>query len=169
MARPGRRSLIKKISITKPAKSGLNRQSMKVEEVPQDNGMIGDYGHEVCYAVGANGRYTLAPSIGWEAKNIVNDQAWALIAEETARVHRLVQRGELSPIAYYQARHQMDMGLLASYVGMARWRVKRHRRPKIFARLPERILERYAGVFGVTVDQLRTVPDFFSPEQVKRR
>ena len=84
---------------------------MKVEEVPQDNGMIGDYGHEVCYAVGADGRYTLAPSLGWEAKNIVNDQAWALIVEETAKVHRLVRQGELSPIAYHQARHQMDVGL----------------------------------------------------------
>ncbi len=129
--------------------------------------MIGNYGHEVCYVVGADGKYTLAQSLGWEAKNIVNDQAWALIVEETARVHRLVRQGELSPLAYHQARHQMDAGLLASYVGMARWRVKRHRRPKIFARLPERILQRYAGVFGITVDQLKTVPDSFSPELIK--
>jgi len=142
---------------------------MKVEEVPQDNGMIGDYGHEVCYAVDSKGRYTLAPSLGWEAKNIVNDQAWAMIEAETAKVHRLVKSGELSPIAYYQARHQMDVGLLASYVGMARWRVKRHRKPKIFARLPERILRRYATVFKVSVAQLQTVPDSFAPEQVKHR
>lgn len=142
---------------------------MKVEEVPQDNGMIGDYGREVCYAVGADGKYILAPSLGWEAKNIVNDQAWAMIAEEAARVHRLVRQGELSPIAFYQARHQMDLGLLADYMGMARWRVKRHRRPKIFARLPERILRRYAEIFGITLDELKTVPDSFSPDSIKQR
>jgi hypothetical protein len=142
---------------------------MKIEEVPQDKGMIGEYGHEVCYAVGENGRYTLSPSLGWEAKNIVNDQAWAVIAEETGRVHSLVQSGELSPIAYYQAKHQMDISLLAHYVGMARWRVKRHRRPAIFRRLPERILRRYATVFGVTPAELQTVPATFSPELIRHR
>jgi hypothetical protein len=142
---------------------------MKVEEVPQDKGMIGDYGHEVCYAVGENGRYTLSQSLGWEAKNVVNDQAWAVIAEETRRMHILVQSGTLSPIAYYQAKHQMDIALLARYVDMARWRVKRHRRPEIFRRLPERILQRYATVFGMSLAELKSVPETFSPELVRHR
>lgn len=142
---------------------------MKIDEVPQDKGMIGDYGHEVCYAVGSNGRYTLVPSLGWEAKNVVNDQAWSVIALETAKMHALVQKGELSPIAYYQAKHQMDIGLLARYVDMARWRVKRHRRPKVFNRLPERILGRYARVFGVSLAELKTVPATFAPDLLRRR
>ncbi len=142
---------------------------MKVDEVPQDKGMIGDYGHEVCYAVGSNGRYTLSPSLGWEAKNVVNDQAWSVIAQETAKMHALVQSGELSPIAYYQAKHQMDIGLLARYVDMARWRVKRHRRPEVFDRLPERILRRYATVFGVSLAELKTVPATCTPDLIRRR
>jgi hypothetical protein len=142
---------------------------MKVEEVPQDKGMIGDYGHEVCYAVGDNGRYILSPSLGWEAKNVVNDQAWAVIAKETRRMHQMVQNGELSPIAYYQAKHQMDICLLARYVNMAGWRVRRHRRPVIFRKLPERILHRYATVFGVSMEELKTVPQTFTPELIRRR
>jgi hypothetical protein len=142
---------------------------MKVEEVPQDKGMIGDYGHEVCYAVASNGKYTLSPSLGWEAKNVVNDQAWALIAVETERAYRSVKNGELSPIAYHQARHQMDIGLLASYVDMARWRVIRHRKPAVFRRLPERILQKYAMVFGVTIAELQTVPEAFSQELIRHR
>lgn len=142
---------------------------MKVTEVPQDKGMIGDYGHEICYAVGDNGRYTLSPSLGWEAKNAVNDQAWEVITEETRRMHALVQSGKLSPIAYYQAKHQMDIGLLACYVGMARWRVKRHRRPEIFRRLPERILQRYAVIFGVSMAELKTIPTTFIPELIRHR
>jgi len=142
---------------------------MKVAEVPQDNGMIGDFGHEVCYAVDDNGRYTLSPSLGWEVKNIVNDQAWAVIVEETRRVHQLVQSGKLSPIAYYQARHQMDIGLLARYVDMARWRVKMHRRPKIFQRLSEQIFERYAAVFGVSTAELKNIPKIFTSEIIFNR
>jgi hypothetical protein len=142
---------------------------MKITDVPQDNGMIGDYGHEICYAVGDNGRYILSPSLGWEAKNVVNDQAWEVIIEETRRMHALVQSGKLSPIAYYQAKHQMDIGLLSSYVGMAGWRVKRHRRPEVFRRLPERILERYATVFGVSMAELKTIPTTFTPELIRNR
>jgi hypothetical protein len=142
---------------------------MKVEEVPQDKGMIGDYGHEVCYAVGDDGRYTLSPSLGWEAKNVVNDQAWQVIAEETRCMHQRVQSGELSPIAYYQAKHQMDIGLLARYVDMAAWRVKRHRRPEIFRTLPERILLKYAKVFGLSTTELKSVPQIFAPELIRQR
>lgn len=142
---------------------------MKVEEVPQDKGMIGDHGHEVCYAVDSEGRYTLSPSLGWEAKNIVNDQAWGVIAEETGRVHQLVKEGRLSPVAYYQAKHQMDLGLLARYVCMSRWRVRRHRAPKVFSKLPERILQKYAAVFGISMYELKNIPETFSPELIQRR
>ncbi len=142
---------------------------MKVAEVPQDEGMIGDAGCEVCYAVAENGKYTLSPSLGWEAKNVVNDQAWALIAEETGRMHDLVKKRKMSPIAYYQARHQMDIALLAQYVNMARWRVKRHLRPAVFDRLPDGILQRYADVFSLSLDELRAVPEFFTPDLIQHR
>ena len=142
---------------------------MKIDEVPQDKGMIGEYGREVCYAVGDDGRYQLAASLGWEAKNIVNDQAWEVIVRETAAAHAKVLAGELSPIAYYQAKHQMDLPLLATYVGMAKWRVKRHRRPAIFARLPRRILARYAEVFSISIALLQTVPATFTPDLVRQR
>ncbi len=55
---------------------------MKTSDVPQDKGMIGEYGHEVCYAVDSNGKYTLSQSLGWEPKNIVNTQAWETISED---------------------------------------------------------------------------------------
>ncbi|MEE4240728.1 MAG: hypothetical protein V2I36_04640 [Desulfopila sp.] len=141
---------------------------MKVEEVPQDKGMIGDYGREVCYAVGRNGRYRLSPSLGWEAKNIVNDQAWEVIVAEAARMHAKVKAGTVSPIAYHQAKHQMDLSLLSQYVNMARWRVRRHLKPAVFNKLPVRILQRYADVFSLTVEELQTVPPTFSPEDIRR-
>jgi len=152
-----------------PKKTLQGQVDMKVDEVPQDKGMIGDSGHEVCYAVGRNGKYTLSPSLGWEAKNVVNEQAWALIVEETERMHRLVKKRKMSPIAYYQASHQMDIGLLAQYVNMARWRVKRHLKPAIFNRLPDRILRKYAEVFALSIDELKVVPEIFQPELVQNR
>ncbi len=142
---------------------------MKTDEVPQDNGMIGDYGHEVCYAVNEDGKYTLSPSLGWEAKNIVNDQAWEAIVAETMQVHRRVLNRELSPIAYYQAKHQMDLGLLAKYAGFSRWRVWRHRKNSVFQNLPPHILAKYCEVFGITQDELRTIPEKITPELIRHR
>jgi len=135
---------------------------MKVEEVPQDRGMINEeHGCEVCYAVTDDGCYTLSRSAGWEVKNIVNDQAWSIIIEETQKAHAKVLNGDVSPIAYYAAKNQMDVSLLACYVQIAKWRVKRHYKPSIFNRLSDKLLEKYAAVFNVSVQELQQVPAKF--------
>ncbi len=135
---------------------------MKVEEVPQDRGMITEeHGCEVCYAVNSNGIYTLSKSAGWEVKNIVNDQAWSLILEETKKAHRMVLTGTLSPLAYHAARNQMDVSLLACYVQIAKWRVKRHYKPNVFNRLNDGMLGKYAAIFNVSIQELKQVPAKF--------
>ncbi len=142
---------------------------MKIDEVPQDNGMIADHGHEICYAVDENGRYRLVPSLGWEAKNIVNDQAWEVISSEAEKMYTLAKKGKVSPLAYYQAKHQMDLTLLAKYVSLPKWRVRRHMKPAVFHKLPTRILQKYCSVFAVSMDELLNLPESFSPQQVKKR
>lgn len=142
---------------------------MKIEDVPQDNGMIADYGHEICYAVDTEGKYRLIPSLGWETKNIVNDQAWKEIAMETENIYTQAKIGKLSPLAFYQAKYQMDLGLLAKYVSMAKWRVRRHMKPSVFKKLPNRILQKYASIFGIPISELQTIPSFYSHQQIKNR
>ena len=132
---------------------------MKVQEVPQDNGMIEDYGHEVCYAVNEQGKYVLAPSLGWEPKNIVNELAWDLIHRKTKETVLQIREGKLSSLAFHMANNQMDIKLLARYVRLPRWKVKRHLKPKGFKGLGTDLLNRYADIFNISVDQLLTVPD----------
>lgn len=140
---------------------------MKIEEVPQDRGMISEeHGREVCYAVDKTGQYTLSKSAGWDVKNIVNDQAWDIIVEQTRRCHQQVIDGEKSPIIYHAAKNQMDIGLLSNYVELAKWRVKRHCKPRVFNRLGDSVLEKYARVFGVTIDELKKVPEVFKKDQI---
>jgi hypothetical protein len=54
-------------------------------------------------------------------------------------------------------RSRMDLALLSQTTGIWRWRVRRHLRPAVFARLSARVLQRYADALGVTVDALREV------------
>ena len=112
---------------------------------------------EVCYAVDEDGRYGLVASAGWEPKNIANDQAWEVIAQQLAAKRLAVKAGEVSPLAYHMAKHQMDIALLAKYVGLWVWQVRRHLRPKVFNGLAPSLLAKYAELFGLTVEQLRDV------------
>jgi hypothetical protein len=133
---------------------------MKVDDVPQDMGIIdNDNLREICYAVDPEGRYVLAPSAGWEPKNIANGLAWELIRETVLDIWSKVRAGKLSPLAYHMARNQMNVGLLAQYVRYNRLRVRCHLTPAGFRRLPPDMLKRYADVFDMEVDALQAVPD----------
>ena len=131
---------------------------MLKKNVPQDGGIL-DRWHEISYAIDDDGRYVLAPSVGWKPANIANKQAWELISKQVADVIKRIQAQELSPLAYYMVKNQMDTDLLAKYVRLSRWRVRRHLKPAVFRRLKVSILERYAKIFNVSAEQLFDVPE----------
>jgi hypothetical protein len=132
---------------------------MKIEEVPQDQGMMSDERREVCYAVDAQGRYTLVPSHGWDPKNVANDQAWTQIRQRVSKVIAQVKAGKRSPLAYHMAHHQMSSGLLARYARLSRLRVWHHLRPRGYARLTPEQRRRYAEIFAIDPSELDRVPD----------
>jgi len=133
---------------------------MNKNEVPQDDGSLAKKNvHELCYAVDEQGRYTAVPSSGWEAKTLALNESLALIDERIAATKQAIAAGALSPIAYYMELHRMDLPLLANYVGIHRWFVKRHFRPKRFGKLKDKTLQKYADVFGITVAQLKSPID----------
>ena len=131
---------------------------MRQRDVPQDGGM-NEGMREITYAVDDSGRYAGVPSARLEPKTIANAPAWEVIAEDVRAQACLVREGRRSPLAYHMARHMMTVGLAADYVGLARWRVKRHLKPEVFAKLKPEILQRYADLFGLGIDALRQVPD----------
>jgi hypothetical protein len=132
---------------------------VKLEEVPQDKGMIDRNRREVCYAVDKDGHYVMAPSAGWSSKKVANDQAWHMIREKVDAVTAKVRAGELSPLAYHMARNQMNVGLLAKYVRYSRLRVWWHLRPKVFERLSDQTLKPYAELFDIEIIALKKVPN----------
>ncbi|MBU2652009.1 MAG: helix-turn-helix transcriptional regulator [Bacteroidetes bacterium] len=129
---------------------------MKKNEVPQDDAnMLEGKFREPCYVLDENGKYITVGSVGWEPKNIVMQQAWDNIHKRIARVKELVDQGRLSPLAYHMEKNQMDVRLLASYVGLSRWKVKRHLKPSGFLKLDTEILKKYADALNVTIEELR--------------
>jgi hypothetical protein len=129
---------------------------MKKSEVPQDKSSISAMNQkELCYAVDDNGNYTTALSAGWEPKTIALDNAIQDIKERTEAARQQVIAGKVSPVVYFMEMNKMDTGILAGYVGMWQWRVKRHFKPKVFSGLSDKVLAKYAEAFDITADELK--------------
>jgi hypothetical protein len=129
---------------------------MKKEEVPQDNSNLSKSNlKELCYATDENGNYTTALSTGWEPKTIALNSSIEDINERVNQAKLEVSLGKVSPIVYFMESHRMDWPTLASYVGMWTWRVKRHAKPKVFNKLSEKIISKYAAAFEISVDELK--------------
>ena len=135
---------------------------MKKSDVPQEGGVYDP--HKLTqYAVDDDGRYVTTLSSGWDVTNTSNALTWHEIRVQVRGVWDKFQAGEVSPIAYLMAAHQMDVALLAAYAGLWKWRVRRHLKPAVFKRLEPSILEKYAEVFRLSVGQLNTPP---APEKI---
>ena len=129
---------------------------MKKEEVPQDKGNLSKSDmKELVYATDEKGNYTTALSSGWEPKSIALSNSIEEINERIDAAKNQVKTGQASPILYYMELHKMDPQILASYVGIWKWRVKRHFKPNVFKRLSDKLLQKYADTFDIRVDELR--------------
>lgn len=129
---------------------------MEKENVPQhDSNLSKKNLKELVYATDENGNYTTALSTGWEPKAIALSNAIDDIKERAEEARLKVQIGEISPICYYMELNKMDLTILAGYVGMWKWRVKRHFKPAIFAKLNDKVLQKYADAFEISIAELK--------------
>lgn len=125
---------------------------MKKEDIPQDKGALPS---EISYVVDEQGRYTTGISNGWEVKKNALDIAWSDVEKRIAEAKELVIRGEKSPIYYYMQVKIMDLPIVAGYTGFWQWQIKQHLKPSVFDKLSPKKLEKYAGLFEVSLEELK--------------
>jgi hypothetical protein len=131
---------------------------MKENEVPQDEDLL-KVTREIQYAVDENGNYVQIKSTGWKIKNEILKQVWQSVDDESEEAGQAVLKGDKSPIFYYMKKNLLDISTLAKYVGILKFRVKRHLKPDVFADLNEQILEKYASFFEISIEELKKVPE----------
>ncbi len=130
---------------------------MKKEDVPQDVSALGKITTEVCYATDKEGKYITQQSRGWDVKITALDVTWKNVEERIAAARQKVMNNEASPLLFFMEKSVMDIAILAGYTGFWKWQIKRHLDPLIFKKLSNKKLLKYAGVFDVTVDELKTM------------
>ncbi len=131
---------------------------MKKNEVPQDQARAFQGHSKLLMAENEAGRYVPAPSNGWEAEEIVLDQALAEFQRLAREARQRVGSGQASPLEVHMYHERMDVQLLAQSTGLPKWRVRRHLRPGAFARLSPALRQRYAEALGKTPAQLADLP-----------
>lgn len=120
---------------------------MEMDKVPQDDSKIFQGQRKVLYAT-QNGSYQTATSTGWQTEEFATQQAVAELDEQTELARQAVANGEKSPIYYLMYKNRYDLQSLAQATGFWQWQIKRHFKPRVFAKLPEKTLAVYRGVFG---------------------
>ena len=62
--------------------------------------------------------------------------------------------GKSSPVAYYMEKILMEVPMLAAYMEIPKWRVRRHLKSTGFQKLKPGVLAKYAAIFGIPVEAL---------------
>ena len=130
---------------------------MKKEEIPQDLGALGKITGEIVYAVDESGKYSTVLSNGWEVKTAALDVAWKDVEQRINAAKEKVDRREASPILFFMELRVMDIAIVAAYTGFWKWQVKRHLKYPVFEKLSEARLRKYAELFEVSLDELKTM------------
>jgi hypothetical protein len=132
---------------------------MKINEVPQDDVPYFSEGiKKGNYALDDQGKYVMVPSKGWDVDEFINSLAFNEYEAKVEETRKAVLEGKKSPLAYYMELRQMIPEFLGKTAGIATFRVKRHLRPEIFAKLKEPVLDSYAKALSITREELKTVP-----------
>jgi hypothetical protein len=130
---------------------------MNKDDIPQDDSALTKLTREVVYAVDNTGKYVTGLSTGWDVKATALDVAWQDIEQRIDNAKQKVIIQQASPILYFMELRLMDIGIVAAYTGFWKWRIKQHLKPLVFKKLPEKILKKYAEVFNISVQELKTM------------
>ncbi|NIY90928.1 hypothetical protein [Vibrio diazotrophicus] len=132
---------------------------MEANKVPQDHSSTYANNAKALYATSESGEYSVVKSSGWEAEELVTKQALNEFERQAIAAYKRVKSGDRSPLYYHMYAQRMDITVLAQSVGWFQWRVKRHMKPTVFAKLSINKLNAYSDALGISVEQLSTLPE----------
>jgi len=127
---------------------------MRERDVPQEGNATLAGNRKAVYAVADDGRVRLVASRGWEVEEIVTRQAIDDLARLAREARERCRAGLTSPLEFHMYHARMDVTLLSQTTGVWRWRIRRHFRPQVFARLPTALRQRYADALGLSLEAL---------------
>jgi len=127
---------------------------MKKINIPQEENSTLDGHKKVMYAPNSSGKFQT-----FNYGSNIEEYATKLAVKEYEELQQEclenIKNNISSPIEFYMYKNRMDIPTLASIVGFFQFRVKRHLKAKYFNTLNNKVLQKYADVFDITIDNLK--------------
>lgn len=127
---------------------------MKKIEVPLENNSTLNGQRKVMYATNQNGEFERV-----NYGSSIEEFATITAVEEYENLQKEciedIKNNISSPIKYFMYKNRMDIPTLSSAVGMFSFRVKRHLQMKYFKKLNDKVLQKYAEVFAIKVEDIK--------------
>lgn len=127
---------------------------MEVEDIPQDNSKSYNGQRKIIYGT-RNGHYEAVTSTGWQEESYATEMAVSELERQTEAAREAVAQGAYSPLYYHMFRFRHDETGLAMAAGVWKWQLRRHLRPNVFAKLPDKTLQKYADALRISIDELK--------------
>lgn len=131
---------------------------MDKNSVPQEPSPTYEGQRKLLYAVDEQGEYTEVQSAGWEPETFATLTAIAELDRLRDEAWGRALAGKTSALEFHMFDRRMELDTLAATSGIWKWRIRRHFDVQRFARLPDRILQRYADAMGISLARLKSVP-----------
>lgn len=132
---------------------------MKEKDIPQDNSQTYAGHKKVIYAQGEGGQYKATNSTGWDVEEYATLQAVEEFKKKSQISYQQVKEGLASPLLFYMYQSRLELSELAKIAGVFQWQLKRHLKPKVFNALPDKTLKKYTQALGISLSQIKTLPD----------
>ncbi len=125
----------------------------------KDKDLIYTYNRELFYHFDKEKGFTQEVDYQNPDNQVIIKQSWDAAAQRLDEIRQQLVAGKLSPVAYHMERILMEVPMLAAYMEISKWRVRRHMKPGVFKKLSPETLAKYASVFDITVEELKN-PSF---------
>jgi len=136
-----------------------DKQKESMEENNGEEGLLYNYNRELFYGFDKDRKFVRKSHFQIDANQIIIKQSWDAAEERLEAVKEKVLSGKLSTIAFFMEKNLMEVPMLADYMEIWKWKVRRHLTPKGFAALKPEMLQKYADVFGISTEELKN-PDY---------
>lgn len=128
---------------------------MKIYEPDKNGNLIVTNSKRIRYAVDGKGEVSEEYEVLTEYANIVAGNVFDHFEERKDGARERVRKKKSSPIEYFMYHSNIEIDLVTALTGFSRREVKNHMKPRVFEKLDDAVLQRYAEVFETDVDTIR--------------
>ncbi len=107
----------------------------------------------ILYVEKENGKYGPMQTGSYITKNYIDDYFMKRKNLETS-LREQVERDEISPVKFFMVLEDLTLSELSARTKIPTRKVKKHMLPVHFSKISDDLLNRYAIVFNISVDQL---------------